>query len=107
MGDPDLIPGQEDPLEKGTATHSSFLTWEIHEQRSLAGYSPWDGKESDTIERLTLSPDPKPSGRRACGFRESTQAQQGGTGGLKFSLCSATNSVLSGPDFSHVKDGEP
>ena len=23
------IPGQEDPLEKGMATHSSILTWEI------------------------------------------------------------------------------
>jgi len=31
--------GWEDPLEKGTATHS----WlgESHGQRSLAGYSPW------------------------------------------------------------------
>ena len=32
--------GQEDPLEKETATHSSFLAWEIHGQRSLLGYSP-------------------------------------------------------------------
>ena len=24
-----LIPGQEDPLEKGVATHSSILAWEI------------------------------------------------------------------------------
>ena len=24
-----LIPGQEDPLEKGMATHSSILAWEI------------------------------------------------------------------------------
>ena len=24
-----LIPGQEDPLEKGTETHSSFLAWRI------------------------------------------------------------------------------
>ena len=34
--------GQEDPLEKGMATHSSILAWTIHGQRSLAGYSPWD-----------------------------------------------------------------
>ena len=24
-----LIPGQEDPLEKEMATHSSILTWEV------------------------------------------------------------------------------
>ena len=42
----------EDPLEKGMAAHSSFLTGESHGQRSLAGYSPWDHKESDMTERL-------------------------------------------------------
>ena len=26
---------QEDPLEKGMATHSSLLAWRIHGQRSL------------------------------------------------------------------------
>jgi len=31
--------GQEDPLEKGMATHSSILAWRIP-QRSLVGYSP-------------------------------------------------------------------
>ena len=30
---------QEDPLEKGMATHSSILAWRIP-QRSLVGYSP-------------------------------------------------------------------
>ena len=29
MGDPGSIPGQEDPLEKGMATHSSILIWRI------------------------------------------------------------------------------
>ena len=29
MGDPGSIPGQEDPLEKGMATHSSIFVWEI------------------------------------------------------------------------------
>ena len=28
-GDPGLIPGQEDPLEKEIAIHSSILTWRI------------------------------------------------------------------------------
>ena len=32
--------GQEDPLEKEMATHSSILAWELHGQRSLEGYSP-------------------------------------------------------------------
>ena len=39
---------QEDPLEKGMATHSSILAWRI----------PWTeelGAESDTTEQLTLS----------------------------------------------------
>ena len=34
--------GWEDLLEKGVATHSVFLPGEVHEQRSLAGYSAWD-----------------------------------------------------------------
>ena len=42
--------GQEDPLEEGMATQSSILAWEIHGQRSLAGYSPRDCKESDMTE---------------------------------------------------------
>ena len=32
-----------------------FLCEEFHGQRSLAGYSPWGCKESDTTERLTLT----------------------------------------------------
>ena len=47
--------GQEDTLEKGMGTHSSSLAWRIPWMGSLAGYSPWDCKESDRIERLTLS----------------------------------------------------
>ena len=39
--------GEEDPLEKEMATHSSILAWEIYGQRSLAGYSPW-GRKSQT-----------------------------------------------------------
>ena len=30
-----------------------FLLGEFHEQRSLAGYSPWGHKESDMTEQLT------------------------------------------------------
>ena len=32
--------GQEDPLEKGIATHSVFLPGESHGQRNLVDYSP-------------------------------------------------------------------
>ena len=34
-----------------------FLPGECHGQMNLVGYSPWDCKESDTTERLTLLPD--------------------------------------------------
>ena len=36
------------------ATHSYILTWRIPcTERSLAGYSPWGHKESDTTEQLS------------------------------------------------------
>ena len=41
--------GQEDPLEKEMATHSSILAWRIP---WVVGYSPQGRKESDTTERL-------------------------------------------------------
>ena len=47
--------GQEDPLERGMATHSSVLTWRIHGQKSLVGCSPRGHKESGTTEQLKLS----------------------------------------------------
>ena len=52
IGVPSLEP--EDPLEKRIATYSSILAWRIP-QRSLAGYSPWGSKESDTTEQFSLS----------------------------------------------------
>ena len=45
--------GLDDPLEKEMATHSNILAWRIPGQRSLAGYSPWDRKQSNTTERQT------------------------------------------------------
>ena len=48
--------GQEDPLEKGMATHSSILAWRTPwTEEKLAGCCPWGCKQSDTTERLTLS----------------------------------------------------
>ena len=32
-----------------------FFPGEFHGQRSLAGYSPWGGQESDRTERLSLN----------------------------------------------------
>ena len=39
--------GQEDPLKKEMALHSSILAWEIPWTQELLGYSPWDGKETE------------------------------------------------------------
>ena len=47
---------QEGPLEKGVASHSSTISWEIHGQRSLVGYSPWGCKESEAIEHALHHP---------------------------------------------------
>ena len=57
--------GQEDPLEKGMATHSSILwrtkwqntpvslPWEFHGQRRLVGCNPRGRKELDMTEWIT------------------------------------------------------
>ena len=46
---------QEDPLEKGMATHSSMLAWRIPWTKELqTGYSPWGLKVLNVTERLTL-----------------------------------------------------
>ena len=43
------------PWKKPCLPTPVFLPGEFHGQRSLAGYSPWDHKESDMTERLTLA----------------------------------------------------
>ena len=48
------LPGQEYPLDKGMATHSSILAWKFHGQRSLVSCSPRGRKELNTAEWLTL-----------------------------------------------------
>ena len=42
--------GRDGLLEEGMATYSSNLTWRIPWKGSLAGYSQWGRKESDTTE---------------------------------------------------------
>ena len=41
------------------ATHDSIIVGEFHRQRSLAGYSPWGLKESDTTEHARVPPGTK------------------------------------------------
>ena len=47
--------GQENPLEKGMATHLNIMPGEFHGQRNPVGYSPWGRKELNTTKQLTLS----------------------------------------------------
>ena len=42
--------GQKDPLNEGMATHFSIHAWRIPWTESLAGYSSWGHKQSDTTE---------------------------------------------------------
>ena len=44
--------GGEDPLQKGMATHSSNLAWEIPGTEEPGIYSPCSHKESDITEQL-------------------------------------------------------
>ena len=46
--------GQEEPLEKGMATHSSIPAWRIPWTEEPGGCSPWGHNESGMTERLTL-----------------------------------------------------
>ena len=44
--------GQEDPLEKGMATHSSILVWRIPRAEEPGGLQSMESQELDTTERL-------------------------------------------------------
>ena len=44
----------EDPLKEGRQPTLVLLPGKFHGQRSLAGYSLWDGKESDMREQLSI-----------------------------------------------------
>ena len=56
MRDPDSIPDWEDPLEKGMATHSSILAWEMPWMEKPSGLSPTELQESDKTWRLNHQP---------------------------------------------------
>ena len=42
--------GEQDPLEKEMASHSSILAWEIPWTEERGGLQSWGHKELDTIE---------------------------------------------------------
>ena len=48
--------GWEDPMKESMAWQSTpvFSPGESHGQKNLVGYSPWDCKESDTTEQLSV-----------------------------------------------------
>ena len=55
-GDPESIPGLGRSPEGGHGNPHQYSCLENpHGQRSLAGYSPWGGKELNTTELLTLT----------------------------------------------------
>ena len=45
--------GQENPLDKGMAAHSSILVWRILWTEEPGRLQSWGHKESDMTERLT------------------------------------------------------
>ena len=47
--------GQEDPLEKEMATHSSILAWEIPQTEEPGGLQSGDRKESERTEATEQS----------------------------------------------------
>ena len=55
LGDLGSIPGLGRCPEEERLPTPVLLPGEFHGQRSLAGYSPWGCKESDTTERLSES----------------------------------------------------
>ena len=54
-GDLGLIPGLGRSLGGGHGDPLQYCLENPHGQRSLAGYSPWGRKESDTTERLSTA----------------------------------------------------
>ena len=49
-GDPVRSLGQDNPLEKGMATHSSILAWRVPWTEEPGELRPWGSRESDTTE---------------------------------------------------------
>ena len=72
-----------------------FLPGESHRQRSLAGYSPWGHKESDTTEWLTTTKIPLYCSRRASASASASPTLPGlFPGGPNTLFCSSSPSLL-------------
>ena len=56
--DVNSIPGQEDPLEKGMATHSGVLAWEIPRTEEPGRLQSMGLQELPMTERLNTTPSP-------------------------------------------------
>ena len=56
MRETGLTPGLGRSSGEGNSYPLQYLPGEFHGQRSLAGYSPWGRKESDTTEWVSFSP---------------------------------------------------
>ena len=47
--------GQEDPLEKGMASHSGIIAWKVPWTEEPGGlYSSWSHKDLDTTEHIII-----------------------------------------------------
>ena len=54
-GDPGLISGREDPLEKEMAAHSSTLPGKSSGWKSMVGYGPWATKSRTRLSDFTFT----------------------------------------------------
>ena len=59
-GDPDSIPGREDPLEKGMATHSSILAWRIPWTEEPGGLQSMGSQRVGRLHHFHSPPNPPP-----------------------------------------------
>ena len=95
------IPGSgRSPGEgNGNPLQCVFLPGKSHGQRSLAGYSPWDHKESDTLSdfTFTFNRNTQPTTHKesfcstVCGYKDV------GTWGWTSGHCPATAAAISAP----------
>ena len=96
-----LTLAREDPLEKEMAASPVLLSGKSHRPRSLAGYSPWGHKESDTTECThthththTLSKDWTRAVRPVSHFIHMNRSPRSPSPGLTFTLCAPWSLVI-------------
>ena len=103
-GDLGLIPGLERSPEQGLQPTQYSCLENPHGQRSLVGYSPWDHKESDTIEHLP--------GSSVCGIPQArilewvAMPSSRGTSQPRAQTCISCGSCIAGGFFTTELPGE-